>query len=34
VVENANDSKAIADELRIKMKNALDYGNSVEAIDL
>ena len=34
VVENANDTQAITDELSIKMKKAVDYGNSVESIDL
>jgi len=34
VVENANDAQAITDELSTKMKNAIDYGNSVESIDL
>jgi general secretion pathway protein D len=34
VVENANDAQAITDELSVKMKNAIDYGNSVESIKL
>ena len=34
VVENATDAQTITDELRFKMKNAVEYGDSVESIDL
>jgi general secretion pathway protein D len=34
VVEDENAARAVTDDLRLKMKRAVEYGNSVEAIDL
>jgi len=34
VIEDENAARAITDELRMKMKRAVEYGDSVEAVDL
>jgi type II secretory pathway component GspD/PulD (secretin) len=32
VIEDENATRAVTDELRLKMKRAVDYGNSVEGV--